>query len=288
MILDEANWIRRGSFNLYGTDRIFKIQEGEGPHLLILQGLSTSSSCWTSLVDGLKSHFRVLLPDLIGMGFSDRPKRYSYSLEDSVRQIVYLLKKNRIRSFHILAHDFGIDLSCLLIQKIQEVYGELELLSACLVFDENFFFPKPYQWNPKSPQWVQIPKYTYLKSKGIQLKKFSSSYPELVKGTYPVALSEDFHRIFTKNMIPKGLAKLDTDKDYYLMFSPLSRCKVPVSLFVSNPIPPRNEVSIKKIKALIPKAQVSRFSFQSERFHLNLNLPELSWHYLKIHQKLFL
>ncbi|GMQ31520.1 alpha/beta fold hydrolase [Algoriphagus confluentis] len=285
MNLDEAKWINRGSFNLYGTDRIFRIQEGKGPHLLIIQGLSTSSSSWVSLVDGLKSHFRVLLPDLMGLGFSDRPKRYSYSLEDSVKQIVYLLKKNRISSFHILAHDFGINLSCLLIPKIKEELREAKLLSVSFIFDKNFFIPKPYHWDPKSPHWVKIPKYTPTKSKRIKLHKFSDGNLDFVNRIYPIGLSGVFQRIFNKDLIPKELAKLDTDKDYYFMFSPLNQLKIPISLFVTNPIQPQNEESIKKIKNLIPKAKVRRFSFHSESYLLEVNLPELTSFYLKIHQK---
>jgi len=49
------------------------IDEGEGTPFLFLHGNPTSSYLWRNVVTHIIPHGRIIAPDLIGMGKSDKP-----------------------------------------------------------------------------------------------------------------------------------------------------------------------------------------------------------------------
>jgi pimeloyl-ACP methyl ester carboxylesterase len=59
----------------FGRMRVHVRQWGEGPPLLLIHGLMTSSYSWRYTLDGLGAHFRLIIPDLPGAGLSDKPDR---------------------------------------------------------------------------------------------------------------------------------------------------------------------------------------------------------------------
>ncbi|MGK2883118.1 MAG: alpha/beta fold hydrolase [Mycobacterium sp.] len=60
-------------------DRVAYHDVGDGPALLLIHGMAGSSSTWRELIPRLSRHYRVIAPDLLGHGESDKP-RGDYSL----------------------------------------------------------------------------------------------------------------------------------------------------------------------------------------------------------------
>lgn len=60
-------------------DRIAYVDEGEGETLLLVHGMAGSSATWRQLIPRLARDYRVIAPDLLGHGASDKP-RGDYSL----------------------------------------------------------------------------------------------------------------------------------------------------------------------------------------------------------------
>ncbi len=60
-------------------DRIAYVDEGEGETLLLVHGMAGSSATWRHLIPRLARDCRVVAPDLLGHGASDKP-RSDYSL----------------------------------------------------------------------------------------------------------------------------------------------------------------------------------------------------------------
>ena len=52
--------------------KIAYVDEGKGDILLFLHGNPTSSYLWRNIIKNLKSKYRCIAPDLIGMGDSDK------------------------------------------------------------------------------------------------------------------------------------------------------------------------------------------------------------------------
>jgi pimeloyl-ACP methyl ester carboxylesterase len=59
----------------FGLHRVHVRELGSGPPLLLLHGLMTSGYSWRFVVAPLAQRFRVLVPDLVGAGRSDKPDR---------------------------------------------------------------------------------------------------------------------------------------------------------------------------------------------------------------------
>lgn len=85
------------------------LDEGQGPVLLLVHGNPTWSFYWRELVLALRPHYRLIVPDHIGCGLSDKPDRKSYSfrLEQRIRDLGALIEELDLREITLLAHDWG-------------------------------------------------------------------------------------------------------------------------------------------------------------------------------------
>jgi len=85
------------------------LDEGDGPVLLLVHGNPTWSFYWRDLVQALRSGYRVVVPDHIGCGLSDKPPlgSYSYRLEDRIANIESLIDQLGLERITLLAHDWG-------------------------------------------------------------------------------------------------------------------------------------------------------------------------------------
>ncbi len=83
------------------------VDEGSGPVVVMLHGNPTWSYYYRHLAAALSSRFRVIVPDHIGCGFSDKPDGYDYSLNNHINNISHLLYHLHIDSCSLVVHDWG-------------------------------------------------------------------------------------------------------------------------------------------------------------------------------------
>lgn len=84
--------------------------EGEGDPVLFLHGNPTWCFLYRRMVDSLRSRFRVLVPDHIGCGLSDRPddSQYPFTLERRIVDLSEFVEALGIdRPIHLVVHDWG-------------------------------------------------------------------------------------------------------------------------------------------------------------------------------------
>lgn len=85
----------------------------EGPHdapvVLMLHGNPTWSFYWRRLISALRPSHRVIAPDHIGCGKSDKPgdDTYSYRLAERVEDIEALVEQLGLRDITLAVHDWG-------------------------------------------------------------------------------------------------------------------------------------------------------------------------------------
>lgn len=82
----------------------------DGEVVVMLHGNPSWSYYWRNLVTGLADRYRCIVPDHVGMGFSDKPSddRYDYTLQSRVDDLAALLRHLGITGPVTLAvHDWG-------------------------------------------------------------------------------------------------------------------------------------------------------------------------------------
>jgi len=94
---------------LVGGHRYHYLDEGEGPVLLLVHGNPTWSFYWRELVKALRGRYRVVVPDHIGCGLSDKPRAdsYSYRLNQRISDLETFIEQLGLQRITLLAHDWG-------------------------------------------------------------------------------------------------------------------------------------------------------------------------------------
>jgi cis-3-alkyl-4-acyloxetan-2-one decarboxylase len=89
--------------------RYHYLDEGAGEPILLLHGNPTWSFYYRSLVAGLRGEYRVIVPDHIGMGLSDKPddSRYRYRLASRVEDLAALIQALDLPRITLVMHDWG-------------------------------------------------------------------------------------------------------------------------------------------------------------------------------------
>jgi haloalkane dehalogenase len=86
------------------------LDEGAGEPIVMLHGNPTWSFYYRSLVKGLSGGYRVVVPDHIGCGLSDKPgeRRYDYRLTSRVADLEALLGRVGLKGpLTLVLHDWG-------------------------------------------------------------------------------------------------------------------------------------------------------------------------------------
>jgi pimeloyl-ACP methyl ester carboxylesterase len=87
--------------------RYHYLDEGQGEPLLLVHGNPTWSFYWRELIKAFRGWGRVIVPDHIGCGLSDKPQQYEYRLARHVDNLRRLIGRLDLRRITLLAHDWG-------------------------------------------------------------------------------------------------------------------------------------------------------------------------------------
>jgi len=95
----------RDSRVVHGHRRAF-VLTGNGPPLLLLHGIGNSAQTWAGVIEKLAQHHTVLAPDLLGHGWSDKP-RGDYSIAAYANGMRDLLSVLDIEQATVVGHSLG-------------------------------------------------------------------------------------------------------------------------------------------------------------------------------------
>lgn len=91
----------------YLSLRVAYTDAGEGDPVLLMHGIPTWSFLYHDVIPLLASRYRVLAPDFLGHGYSDRRDRFDRSLTAQTAMILRLLDYLEIDRATIVGHDTG-------------------------------------------------------------------------------------------------------------------------------------------------------------------------------------
>lgn len=105
---------------------------GQGEPLLLIHGFPTASWDWHYQWQALADQYHVIACDMLGFGYSDKPRRHTYSLiEQADLQQALLLQLGIVEPIHILAHDYGDSVAQELLARHEE--GRSSIASCALL-----------------------------------------------------------------------------------------------------------------------------------------------------------
>lgn len=182
------HWLARGRFWPCQGYRHFVASAGHGPALLLLHGYPTGSFDWQPLWPRLSAHRRLIAPDFLGLGFSDKPAEALYTISAHADRIEQLLAEEGIDALSIVAHDLGVSVAQELLARVQE--GRSRLHIHALVLLNGGLCPEAYQ-----PRFIQrllaSPLGAWIGPR-VSRAAFERTLRELFAAQPPAALLDDF------------------------------------------------------------------------------------------------
>lgn len=136
-------WQEAGYWFRYGENAIFSRIAGQGEPLVLLHGFPTASWDWHRLWPALSERYRVMAPDLLGFGFSDKPQDHAYSIIEQADLIQGWLEQMGVERVHLFAHDYGATVTQELLARDHE--GSLGFRIESVALMNAALFPEVHQ-----------------------------------------------------------------------------------------------------------------------------------------------
>lgn len=126
-----------------GSARLHYLDEGprdSSATVLMLHGNPTWSFYYRELIRALSPTCRVIAPDHVGCGLSDKPQHYPYRLQQHIDNTRRLIDQLELRNIHLVVHDWGGAIGFGLAVSEPERFQRLIVLNTAA-----FFGPMPWR-----------------------------------------------------------------------------------------------------------------------------------------------
>jgi 2-hydroxymuconate-semialdehyde hydrolase len=109
------------------------LDRGQGFPVLLIHGSGpgvTGYANWCLTIPPLAREHRVIVPDIVGFGETERPAGYRYNLDNWVRHALGVLDALEIEKAHIVGNSFGGALALAMASRAPERVGKLVLMGS--------------------------------------------------------------------------------------------------------------------------------------------------------------
>jgi len=113
---------------------------GEGDPILFIHGNPSNSFLWRNVTPHVEGLGQIIVPDLIGMGKSDKPD-IDYSFDDQYKYLEALINKLELKNITLVVHDWGSGLGFNYFANHPENVKAIAFMEGILQ-DIGTFFPK--------------------------------------------------------------------------------------------------------------------------------------------------
>jgi len=113
-----------------GDAQVAYLDEGEGPPVLLLHGCPFSAFVWRHVIIELRSRFRCLAPDLLGLGDTETPDGADWHLPAQAAAVLGLLDELGLDQVAVVGHDHGGAIAQLIAAHHPDRVGALVLADA--------------------------------------------------------------------------------------------------------------------------------------------------------------
>lgn len=116
------------------------LDEGEGSPFLMLHGNPTWSFYYRNLVHAFKDRYRVVVPDHLGCGLSDKPQNYAYHLENHIQNTYHLIQHLDLKNIKLVVHDWGGAIGMGLMTRFPELFDRVVILNTAAFLSSHIPF----------------------------------------------------------------------------------------------------------------------------------------------------
>lgn len=108
-----SEWRALGEYFDFKGRKIFfrKSIEASKPVVLLIHGFPTASWDWFKMWPILEEKYSLVAPDMLGFGFSDKPKDHDYSLMEQADIMEATLIHLGVQQVDLLVHDYGVSVA---------------------------------------------------------------------------------------------------------------------------------------------------------------------------------
>lgn len=235
---------------------------GEGRPVLLQHGNPTWGFLYRRVVSALEgASLRLVVPDLVGLGFSDKPGTRAHTLDNHARWLGALLDQMKLENLVFVAHDWGGPIGLRALADRPGLLGGLVVLNTVVGPPRPGFRPSAFH------RLARVPVVSTLLFRGLS---FPQRALHRVQGN-PTSIKGDVARAyrfplegFARNAAPLALARMVPDSMSHPSIEPLRRCQQVVEGFPGptaivwgdrDPVLGRVRTWIEK---LLPRAPVTR------------------------------
>ena len=142
-IADDLQWIQLEE--KWGLSKFPVVIGGEGPPLLCLHGFDSSFLEFRRIYPLLKNKFKLIIPDLLGFGFSPRISSINYNPENIIINLTDIIDKIGVtQKINIIGASMGGSVAFSLTKKIKTNIDKMILLSPAGLFTKPKKIPSPF------------------------------------------------------------------------------------------------------------------------------------------------
>ncbi len=144
-----------------GDVMLHYIMAGKGEPVVLLHGIPQTSHEWRDVIPYLAQHYRVIAPDLRGLGDSSRPAT-GYDKKTMADDVWRLLKQLKIDRFHLVGHDWGGPTAFSLAAHHPEAVSRLAILDVVIPGDGADFSQNGRRWHHALFRTLDLPEALFM------------------------------------------------------------------------------------------------------------------------------
>ncbi len=142
-ILNETQWVQLN--RKWGNAKFPVVISGTGDPIIFLHGFDSSLLEFRRIFPFLKKNFQIIIPDLLGFGFSPRIFNNQYNPENIILNLIDLIKELNIsKKLKIVGASMGGSAALLLSKEISKDIDKALLLSPAGLFEKAKSIPRPF------------------------------------------------------------------------------------------------------------------------------------------------
>ncbi|MBI4041755.1 MAG: alpha/beta fold hydrolase [Deltaproteobacteria bacterium] len=125
--------------------KLHYVDEGQGDVLVMLHGNPTWSFYYRNLIRHFSKKYRVIAPDHMGCGLSDKPQFYKYTLKTHVDNLETLLTHLNISKLSLVMHDWGGPIGMAYAHRHPETIRHFIVFNSAAFLDTDYHLSIPFR-----------------------------------------------------------------------------------------------------------------------------------------------